>query len=49
MLSAIENKLVYNITKECQEGVAIYSSMPGHVARTAGYLSWDEHGTKIHT
>jgi hypothetical protein len=46
MLSAIEHGLVDNITKECQQIDAIYSSVPGHIARTAGYSLWDTHGPK---
>ena len=46
MLAAIENGLVDDITTGCQQFDAIYSCIPGHVARTAGYSRWDQHGPK---
>jgi hypothetical protein len=41
MLSAIENGLI-----DCTPKWAIYQVLSGHVARSAGYGSWDKHGPK---
>jgi hypothetical protein len=41
MLSAIENGMI-----DCNPKVVIYQALTTHVARSAGYSSWDEHGPK---
>ena len=41
MLSAIENGLL-----SCNLRLVVYQAMGGHVARSAGYSSWDNHGPK---
>lgn len=45
-LSAIENGLVDNVVKRHHQNVAIYSCLPSHIARVAGYSPWDSHGPK---
>jgi hypothetical protein len=45
MLSAIEHGVVERIV-DCDPEAAIYQTFPFHVARSAGYASWDEHGPK---
>jgi hypothetical protein len=45
MLSAIEHGLVDRIV-DCEPHWVIYSALPQHVARSAGYWLWDEHGPK---
>jgi len=41
MLAAIENKLI-----DCKPQSVIYQAITTHVARSAGYSSWDKHGPK---
>lgn len=46
MLAALEHGVVENLTKQCNQITAIYSSIPGHINRTAGHTSWDQHGPR---
>ncbi len=41
MLSALENEII-----DCKPKMVIYQAIDGHVARSAGYSSWDKHGPK---
>ncbi len=41
MLSAIESDLI-----DCKPKLVIYQAIVAHVARSAGYSSWDKHGPK---
>lgn len=45
MLSAIEHGMVERIVN-CRPKLAIYQALVGHIARSAGYSSWDKHGPK---
>ncbi len=45
MLAAIEFGLVEEIVK-CRPNMAVFQTFEGHVARSAGYSSWDAHGPK---
>jgi hypothetical protein len=45
MLSAIDHGMVERIV-DCQPHWIIYQALPEHVARSAGYASWDAHGPK---
>jgi hypothetical protein len=46
MLAALETGIVDNVIKGCQQVDVVYSAIPHHVARSAGYSPWDKHGPK---
>ncbi|WP_417909094.1 hypothetical protein [Candidatus Electronema sp. PJ] len=46
MLAALETGIVDNVIKGCQQVDVVYSAIPHHVARAAGYSPWDKHGPK---
>jgi hypothetical protein len=46
MLSAIEHELVENVVTSNKPVFAIYSAHVDHVERSAGRLSWDQHGPR---
>jgi hypothetical protein len=45
MLSALQHGMVERRI-ECTPRFVIYQALPAHVARAAGYTTWDEHGPK---
>jgi hypothetical protein len=45
MLAAIESGMVKRIV-DCRPQLAVYQGLVTHVARSAGYSSWDKHGPR---